>query len=491
MPNDTAKYPETVRELSELLKKRKISSEELTRYYIERVERLDADFNCFITKDVDFAIEQAQLADKILSSNDGVTVFTGIPLAIKDIFLTKGMRTTCASRMLENYIPPYDATVVQKVRQSGAVITGKLNMDEFAMGSSNEFSAFGPVKNPWNTQLSPGGSSGGSAAAIAARMTPVSLGTDTGGSVRLPASYCGITAIKPTYGRVSRYGVIAFASSLDQVGPMALSVWDCAAMLEMIAGYDKKDSTSINAPVPNYTSALNGDIKGMTIGVPKEYFVSALDNDVADAIENARRDIEALGANIVKVSLPHSRYAVPCYYIIAPAEASSNLARYDGVRFGLPQDDASSLEAAYENVRTKGFGDEVALRIIIGTYVLSSGYYDAYYAKAQRTRSLIKQDFANAFEKCDAILAPISPTPPFKLGEKTDDPMKMYLNDIYTIPVNLAGLCSLAVPCGFSKSKSPIGMQIIGNHMAEEVILRIGYAYEQATEWHRMKPREI
>lgn len=487
MANDMSKYPEGVHDLSALLHGRKISSQELTRHYIDRIDGLDKKIGSFITFRPELAIEEAEVADRRIAKGDDLMPLTGIPIALKDIFVTKGVRTTCGSRILENYIPPYDGTAVALLKKAGSVLLGKLNMDEFAMGSSNEFSAFGPVRNPWDLKCSPGGSSGGSAAAIAAGLTPASLGTDTGGSVRQPASYCGIVAMKPTYGRVSRYGIIAFASSLDQVGPMARDVRDCAIMLRAVAGHDPKDSTSIQAPVPDYCSSLNGRIEGMTIGIPREYFVSGLDAEVGSAVRAAAKKFEELGARVVDISLPHTKYAVPCYYIIAPAEASSNLARYDGIRFGMSSNEPE-LSELYRATRTKGFGPEVMLRIIVGTYVLSSGYYDAYYSKAQRVRTLIKNDFLNAFKKCDAILTPAAPTPAFRIGEKTNDPIKMYLNDIFTIPVNLAGLPALAMPCGFSGAGLPIGLQLIGKPLGEAAILNIGYAYEQATDWHRRRP---
>lgn len=478
----------TVSELGALLKKREISSREVTQGYIRAIEDGDPKLNCFITRTFDLALEQALLADKELAGGGETGPLCGIPMAIKDIFVTRGVRTTCGSKILENYIPPFDGTHALKLKAAGAVLLGKLNMDEFAMGSSNEFSAFGPVRNPWDMESVPGGSSGGSAAAVAAGLTPASLATDTGGSIRQPASFCGVVGIKPTYGRVSRYGMIAFASSLDQAGPVTRDVRDSAMILKLIAGHDPKDSTSLNVPVPDYVKSLKGDVKGLRLGIPKEYFVKGLDAEVEANVRQSARVLEGLGVNIEEISLPHTHYALPCYYIIAPAEASSNLARYDGIRYGHRSRDSKELDELYKSSRTEGFGPEVTLRIIVGTYVLSSGYYDAYYLKAQKVRTLIKKDFLDAFEKCDSILAPVAPTPPFKIGEKCDDPVKMYLNDIYTIPVNLAGLPAISVPCGFTSRGLPIGMQLIGRPLDEAGLLNIAYAYEQTTNWHKRIP---
>ncbi len=480
----------TMVELSSLLKRGETSSREVTQIYIDEIEKRDKDINSYITVCADEALAQADAADKRLSDGEDVTPLTGVPIALKDIFITKGIKTTCASKILGNYIPPYDGTATAKLRDAGAVMLGKLNMDEFAMGSSNEFSAFGAVKNPWNRDYTPGGSSGGSAAAVAAHLAAVSFGTDTGGSIRQPCSFCNLVGIKPTYGRVSRYGIIAFASSLDQLGPIARDVTDCAVALGAVAGFDPRDSTSIKAPVPNYEAALTGDVRKLTIGLPKEYFVSGIDPEVEDSVRKAASVLEKNGARIEEISLPHTKYAVSCYYIIAPAEASANLARYDGIRFGYRASKEKDLADLFEASRTQGFGPEVTLRIIIGTYVLSSGYYDAYYLKAQRVRTLIKKDFLDSFKKCDAVLAPVSPTPPFKLGERVDDPIKMYLSDIFTIPVNLAGLPGISVPCGFSKSNLPIGMQLIGKPLDEAMLLNIAYAYEQATDWHKKSPND-
>ena len=406
-------------------------------------------------------------------------------MALKDIFITEGVRTTCASKILGNFLPPYDGTAVSKLKAQGAVLLGKLNMDEFAMGSSNENSAFGTVKNPWNRDCVPGGSSGGSAACVAARQAVATLGTDTGGSIRQPASHCGVVGLKPTYGRVSRYGVIAYASSLDQVGPLTRDVEDCAIMLGATAGYDPADSTSINLPVPDYQASLKQGVKGLRVGLPKEYFIKGLDPDIQQAIDTAIATLRDLGAEPVEVSLPHTEYAVACYYLIATAEASSNLARYDGVRYGQRVDQGRGLIDMYNQSRAAGFGPEVKRRIMLGTYALSSGYYDAYYLKAQKVRTLIRQDFLDAFNQVDVIVTPVAPTPAFRIAEKTADPLQMYLSDIFTIPVNLAGTCGVSVPCGFSRNGLPIGMQLIGKPFGEETILKTAYAYEQATDWHR------
>ena len=487
-PKESELRTKTIGELSSMLRERRISSKELSEDYLRAIESEDRKLNCFVSRCPDIALEQAKVADVRLSSGREVTPLTGIPMALKDIFVTGGIPTTCGSKILKNHIPPYDGTAVAKLKKAGVVVLGKLNMDEFAMGSSNEFSAFGPVKNPWNHKYTPGGSSGGSAAAVAAGLSPASLGTDTGGSIRQPASFCGTVGLKPTYGRVSRYGIIAFASSLDQIGPITRDVTDCAILLSAIAGHDPKDATSSPQPVPNYQAALTGQVKGTTIGLPKEYFVSGVEPEVEALVRAAADKLAGLGAKIREVSLPHTRYAVPCYYIIAPAEASANLARYDGIRYGHRTPGAHDLFELYKRNRTEGFGSEVTLRIIIGTYVLSAGYYEAYYLKAQKVRTLIKDDFLKVFESCDAVLAPVSPTPPFRLGERTDDPVKMYLSDIFTIPVNLAGLPGMSLPCGISGEGLPVGMQLIGKPMDEACLLNIAYAYEQATEWHKKIP---
>ena len=479
----------TIASLHELLIKGEISSADLTRSYIERIETIDPSLNTYIHRSNELALKQANEADQRIKKKKDITPLTGIPIALKDIFITAGIETTCGSKILKGYIPPYNGTVSQKLLNAGAVLLGKLNMDEFAMGSSNEYSAFGPVRNPWNRDFIPGGSSGGSSAAVAADLCVATLGTDTGGSVRQPASCCNVVGLKPTYGRVSRYGIIAFASSLDQIGPITKDVTDCAIFMNMIAGHDPSDATSLNMPVPDYTKSLTTDVKGPKIGLPREYFVEGIDHEVSQSVIKAKERLEELGATTIEISLPHTKYAVPTYYIIAPAEASANLARYDAIRFGHRAKNWTDLRDLYEKSRTEGFGPEVTLRIIIGTYVLSSGYYDAYYLKAQKVRTLIKQDFFDAFTKCDALLTPVMPTPPFKLGEKLADPLTMYLSDIFTIPVNLAGLPGISVPCGFTNSGLPIGMQLIGKPLDEATLIRIAYAYEQATEWHRKVPQ--
>ena len=471
-------------ELQRRLAKRELSAVEVTRNYLDQIAATNEVVNTFITQCHETAMAEAEKADQLLAA-DQAAPLTGIPLAVKDIFNTKGVRTTCASRILDSYIAPYDATAVARIKEQGAVLVGKLNMDEFAMGSSNENSAFGPVKNPWNLQCVPGGSSGGSAACVAARQAVAALGTDTGGSIRQPASHCGVVGLKPTYGRVSRYGVIAYASSLDQVGPVTRDVRDCATLLQAISGYDPADSTSVDTPVPDYSQALLPDLKGMKIGLPSEYFVAGLDADVKAAVEQSVETCRQLGAEVIEVSLPHTAYAVACYYLIATAEASSNLARYDGVRFGLRSETAGSLIDMYMESRAAGFGAEVKRRIMLGTYALSSGYYDAYYLKAQKVRTLIRQDFLDAFSQVDLLLTPVAPTPAFAIGEKIADPLQMYLSDIFTIPVNLAGTCALSLPCGFSGTGMPIGLQLIGKPFAESEILRAAYAFEQATEWHK------
>ncbi|PNU19327.1 Asp-tRNA(Asn)/Glu-tRNA(Gln) amidotransferase GatCAB subunit A [Geothermobacter hydrogeniphilus] len=464
------------------------SSRELTRAYLDRINATGGSLNSFITICEESAMAAAEAADIRRKKGDAAPL-TGIPLAVKDIFNTEGIRTTAGSRILENYVAPYDATAVARLKEQGAVLLGKLNMDEFAMGSSNENSAAGPCRNPWDPSKVPGGSSGGSAAAVAARQAVATLGTDTGGSIRQPAGHCGVVGLKPTYGRVSRYGVIAYASSLDQVGPLARTVGDCALLLQAVAGYDPADSTSVDTPVPDYSAALGEDVRGLKIGLPKEYFIDGLDADVKQAVETAVAVYRDLGAEIVEVSLPHTDYAVACYYLVATAEASSNLARYDGVRYGRRIDNGSGLIDMYCSSRAEGFGDEVKRRIMLGTYALSSGYYDAYYLRAQKVRTLIRDDFNKAFDQVDLLLTPVSPTPAFKLGEKVNDPLQMYLSDIFTIPVNLAGTCAMSVPCGFSGQNLPIGLQLIGRPFGEETLLRAGHAYQQVTEWHLQKAK--
>ena len=476
----------TIHELHELLKKRQVSSVEATKSLLSRIEAVEGKVKSFITVTPEEALKNAETADGRIASGD-MDVLTGIPLALKDIFLTKGILTTCASRILSHFIPPYDATATARLKERGMVLLGKLNQDEFAMGSSTETSWFGKTRNPWNLECIPGGSSGGSAAAVAARQAVATLGTDTGGSIRQPAAHCGCVGLKPTYGRVSRYGVIAFASSLDQVGPLTRDVTDCAIMLGAVAGYDPKDSTSVDTPVPDYLSSLTGDVKGLRIGLPREYFIEGLDPDVKKSMDAAIATFRSLGAEFVEMSLPHTDYATAVYYLIATAEASSNLARYDGVRFGYRNQDARGLLDMYMVSRDEGFGAEVKRRIMLGTYALSSGYYDAYYLKAQKARTLIMQDFITAFESLDLILTPVAPTPAFRLGEKADDPLQMYLSDIFTIPVNLAGTCGISVPAGFSADGRPIGLQLVARHFGEETLLRAAHAFEQATEWHKKK----
>jgi len=480
-------YDLTLAELRSGLDKRELSAVEITKAYLERIATTNPGINTFITICNEMALAEAEAADKLIA--DGrVSPLTGVPIAAKDIFNTAGLRTTCGSHILENYVSPYDATAISRIKKQNAVIIGKLNMDEFAMGSSNENSAFGPVRNPWDTDCVPGGSSGGSAASVAARQTAAALGTDTGGSIRQPASHCSVVGLKPTYGRVSRYGVVAYASSLDQVGPVTRDVRDCALLLQAIAGYDPSDSTSVDTPVPDYQAVLDGDLGGVRIGLPKEYFIDGLDADVRRSVEQAVATYRDLGAEIIEVSLPHTSYAVACYYLIATAEASSNLARYDGVRFGLRAERAENLIDMYMQSRAAGFGAEVKRRIMLGTYALSSGYYDAYYLKAQKVRTLIRQDFLEAFDKVDTLLTPVAPTPAFAIGEKVNDPLQMYLSDIYTIPANLAGTCAMSLPCGFSAAGLPIGMQLIGKPFDEATVLHTAHAFEQATEWHKRRP---
>ncbi len=478
----------TIEKAHKLLRKKEISSQELTRAVLDRIEAVDEKVGAYITVADKMAMDQAEIADKAIADGN-ISPLTGIPLAIKDVICTKNLRTTCASRILEDFMPPYDATVINKLKKAGAVIIGKLNMDEFAMGSSNENSGIKPTYNPWDLTRIPGGSSGGSAAAVAADMCLGSLGTDTGGSIRQPASHCGVVGMKPTYGRVSRFGLVAFASSLDQIGPLAKNVADCATLMNAISGYDTSDSTSVPKDVPDYSSFLENGLKGITVGIPKEYNATqGLDPEVFAAVNNAVRKIEELGAECVEVSLPHTQYCVAVYYVIAPSEASSNLARYDGVRYGFRDKTKNTLMEMYRSTRSKGFGSEVQRRIILGTYSLSAGYYDAYYKKASQVRTLIMEDFKKAFKTCDVILAPVAPTPAFKIGEKIDDPLTMYLSDIFTLSANLAGIPGMSVPCGFSSNGLPIGLQIMGKHFNEEMLFKVGYNFEQATDFHKKKP---
>ena len=477
----------TLTELAKGLKAGDFSSRELTTSLLDRIERLDGDINSFITVTRDQALSAADAADQARAKGDS-RALAGLPLAIKDIFCTQGIRTSCGSKMLDNFQAPYNATVVEKLEAAGMISLGKTNMDEFAMGSSNESSFYGPVKNPWDRTAVPGGSSGGSAAAIAAGLAPAALGTDTGGSIRQPAAFCGITGLKPTYGRVSRYGMIAFASSLDQGGPMARSAEDCAHLLGAIAGHDLRDSTSVARVVPDYLAELDAPLDGLKIGLPKEYFGNGLDAEVESAIREAIRVYESLGAKVCEVSLPHTHLAVPAYYVIAPAEASSNLSRYDGVRFGHRCENPVDLEDLYKRTRAEGFGDEVKRRILIGTHTLSEGFFDAYYRKAQQVRRLIRQDFLDAFDEVDVLMGPAAPTPAFDLGAKKD-PVSMYLQDIYTIAINLAGIPGISVPAGFA-GKRPIGLQILGQHFAESQLLNVAHQFQQATDWHRRHPTD-
>lgn len=479
-------HNKTLSELSASLHNGDISSVELTQHYLDRIKAHNENINAFITITEDSAIEQAKAADQQLQQKTASTL-TGIPLAHKDIFCTKGVRTSCASKMLDKFIAPYNATVVEKINDAGMVTLGKTNMDEFAMGSSNETSFYGEVKNPWDTKRVPGGSSGGSAAAVAARLAPIATGTDTGGSIRQPASLCNLTGLKPTYGRISRYGMIAFASSLDQAGPMANNAEDAAMLLNAMAGFDHRDSTSVDRDVPDYTAGLNDSLEGLKIGLPKEYFGEGLDADVAATVEAAIKTYESMGATIKEVTLPNTELAVPTYYVVAPAECSSNLSRMDGVRFGHRCDDPKDLTDLYERSRGEGFGEEVKRRIMTGTYALSAGYYDAYYLKAQQCRRLISDDFQQAFHDVDVIMGPTAPTTAFNLGDKTDDPVAMYLADIYTISTNLAGLPGMSIPAGFVDGL-PVGMQIIGNYFDEARLLNIAHRYQQTTDWHKQTP---
>lgn len=479
-------YRLSISQLAPLLARREVSPVAVTEQCLARIAERDGELNAYITVDEAGALAQAREAEARLARGEGAAL-TGVPLALKDVMVTRGLRTTCASRILENFIPPYDATAVARLRREGAVILGKVNMDEFAMGSSTENSAFGPTRNPWQRDYIPGGSSGGSAAAVAADLCIASLGSDTGGSIRQPASHCGVVGLKPTYGRVSRYGLVAFASSLDQIGPVTKEVRDAAVLLQAIAGHDPQDSTSVPTPAPDYLKSLGKEIRGLRVGVPREYFGHGLDPEVEAAVRGALATLEGLGAELVEVSLPHTEYAVATYYVIAVAEASSNLARYDGVKYGLRAEGRNLLEM-YAKTRTEGFGAEVQRRIMLGTYALSAGYYEAYYRKASQVRTLIRRDFEAAFEKCDLLATPVSPTPAFRLGEKLDDPLTMYLSDIFTISVNLAGIPGISVPCGFSGLGLPIGLQLLGPAFGEEVLLQAAYAFEQATDFHKRKP---
>lgn len=479
-------HDKTIAELSEGLREAQFSSEELTRYLLERIGRIGGDLNAFISLTPDLALSAARRADTRIASGDAHPL-TGIPIAQKDIFCTNGVKTSCGSKMLDNFIAPYDATVIERFARVDGVMIGKTNMDEFAMGSSNETSFYGPVRNPWDTERVPGGSSGGSAAAVAARLVPGATGTDTGGSIRQPAALCGVTGLKPTYGLVSRYGMIAFASSLDQGGCFARSAEDCALMLGVMAGFDAKDSTSIDRPVADYCEGLKQPLEGLRIGLPMEYFSENLDSGVAELTEGALKVYESMGCELKDINLPNLHLSVPAYYVVAPAECSSNLARFDGVRFGYRCEDPQDLTDLYERSRGEGFGAEVKRRIMIGTYALSAGYYDAYYLKAQQIRRLISDDFKRAFDEVDVIMGPTSPTTAFKLGEKMEDPVTMYLSDINTIAVNLAGLPGISVPAGISEGL-PVGLQIIGDYFTEQRLLNVAHRFQQETDWHRKVP---
>jgi aspartyl-tRNA(Asn)/glutamyl-tRNA(Gln) amidotransferase subunit A len=483
----TALHLHTLAELRDGLRERRFSSVELTKHFLSRIERFDSEINAFVTVTAELALRAAEAADRQLASGQAGSL-AGIPIAHKDIFCTDGVLTTCGSRMLSNFVAPYDATVVGRLGAAGVVMLGKANMDEFAMGSSNETSFYGPVKNPWDLKKVPGGSSGGSAAAVAARLAPAATGTDTGGSIRQPAALTGLTGLKPTYGRVSRYGMIAFASSLDQAGTLTLTAEDSALLLSAMAGFDPQDSTSVDEPVPDYVAALNQPLAGLKIGFVKEFFEKGLDEASGKLVHEALQQYEKLGAKLVEVSLPNLPLSVPTYYVVAPAECSSNLSRFDGVRFGYRCENPSDLLDLYRRSRGEGFGPEVKRRIMTGTYVLSAGYYDAYYLRAQKVRRLIADDFARAFKQVDVLMGPTSPTPAFDIGAKADDPITMYLNDIYTIGANLAGLPAMSIPCGFV-GELPIGLQIIGPHFAEAKLLNVAHGYQRETQWHKQMPK--
>ncbi len=476
----------TLSELSHALSRGEFSSVELTQSLLDRIHRLDSHYNSFITLADDTALLQAKAADAARAAGHA-TPLTGLPIAHKDLFCTQGIRTSCGSKMLDNFISPYNATLVERLNQAGAVTLGKTNMDEFAMGSSNESSYYGPARNPWDTQHVPGGSSGGSAAAVAARLIPAATGSDTGGSIRQPAALCGITGLKPTYGRISRYGMVAFASSLDQAGPLTRSAEDAALLLQVMAGEDPLDSTCSTQAVPNYSTTLNDSLEGLRIGLPKEYFAEGTDPAILQKVREAVAEFEKLGASVKEVSLPNTHLCIPAYYILAPAEASSNLSRFDGVRYGHRCDDPKDLEDLYKRTRAEGFGTEVKRRIMVGTYALSEGFYDAYYRKAQQIRRMLQQDFVSVLDEVDVIMAPVTPYPAFRLGEKNSDPVSMYMEDIFTLSLNLAGLPGMSVPCGFT-GKLPVGLQIIGNYFAEAKLLNIAHKFQQVTDWHQQAP---
>ena len=478
----------TIHELHDLLVKKEVTSREVTEALYHRIRKTDGKIGAYLMLTEEEAFHQADQVDRKISKGKGIGDLAGIPLGLKDILCTKGVRTTCGSKILENYVPFYDGTVVRKLKERDAVILGKLNMDEFAMGSSTENSGFQITRNPWDLNRIPGGSSGGSAAAVAADECIAALGTDTGGSIRQPASCCGVVGMKPTYGRVSRYGLVAFASSLDQIGPITKDVEDCAILMNTISGYDPYDSTSVSVEVPDYRQSLMNDVKGIRIGIPDEYFIEGMDPDVERSVTEAIDLFKKWGAEVKRISLPHTEYAVAIYYIICTAEASSNLARYDGVKYGLRSKRYRNLMEMYTQTRAKGFGKEVKRRIILGTYVLSAGYYEAYYRKASQVRTLMRSDFEEAFHQVDVIIAPTAPTPAFRIGEKVEDPLQMYLSDIHTIPVNLAGIPAISIPCGFSHENLPIGLQVMGRHFDEGVLLRVAYTFERNTDFHLKKP---
>jgi len=478
----------TAHEVVNLIQKKKITAHEVMQDIFDQIDKVDNMIKAFLVINRKEALKQAKEIDVKVKNGEELPFLAGVAVAIKDIIATQGTETTCGSKILKGFIPPYNATVINKLKEAGAIIIGKTNMDEFAMGSSTENSAFGPTHNPWDLERVPGGSSGGSSAAVAADETFVALGTDTGGSIRQPASLCGMVGLKPTYGRVSRYGLVAYASSLDQIGPITKDVTDCALVMNVISGHDNMDSTSVNLEVPDYLKPCQAGIKDLKIGVPKEYFIEGIDPEVKSALDRALKIFEKLGARVEEVSLPHTKYSLPTYYLIATAEASSNLARYDGVQYGYRAEEYKDLSSMYQKTRSEGFGSEVKRRIMLGTYALSSGYYDAYYLKAQKVRTLIKEDFDKVFSKYDILVTPVSPTPAFKLNEKVSDPLTMYLSDIYTIPINLAGLPAISINCGYSKSNLPIGLQIIGRHFSEETILRAAFNFEQNNDVEKRKP---
>jgi len=483
-----SKYDLTIHEAHQLLKKRELSSVELTKGVLERIHHVEDKVRCFVTLTEDAALAQAKQADARIKAGE-IFPLTGIPALIKDNMCTRGVKTTCSSKMLESFVPPYDATVVERLKAAGMVMLGKGNMDEFAMGSSTENSAFFATRNPWDLKRVPGGSSGGSAASVAAGEAVYALGSDTGGSIRQPAGFCSVVGLKPTYGRVSRYGLVAFASSLDQIGPLTKDATDCALVMNVIAGHDPRDSTSVDQPVPDYMKSLVPDIKGLRMGVPREYFVKGMESGVEQVMRQAIAKLEELGAKVEwEVSLPHTSFALACYYIIAPSEAMANLARYDGVKYGFSAREAENMWDAMEKTRQYGFGPEVKRRIMLGTYALSAGYYEAYYLKAQKVRTLISREFAQAFTKYDVLITPTSPTVPFRIGERTDDPLQMYLSDVCTLPMNIAGIPGMSVPAGFV-DELPVGMQILGKPFSEETLFRVAYAYEQATSWQKRRPK--